>query len=119
VYRPDVRLGLDLPRDVLDGRVDARVAGMWRDGLLDEVRALLDEGLRGSPTASRALGYAQAIEQLDGTMTEGEAQRSTADATKKLVRRQQRWFRRDPSITWLDAASPELLDRALHVVRAE
>ncbi len=118
VYQPEVRLGLDLPRDVLDERVDVRVVRMWHDGLLDEVRALLDEGLRGSPTASRALGYAQVIEQLDGTSTQGEAQRSTAVATKRLVRRQQRWFRRDPTVRWLDPASPDLPDRALAIVHA-
>lgn len=110
--RPTVVLGLRAPREVLDARVAARVHRMWDDGLLEEVRRLDGRGLRNGRTASRAVGYAQALAQLDGAMTEAEARADTTTRTRRLVRRQESWFRADPRIHWLDAATPDLLARA-------
>jgi tRNA dimethylallyltransferase len=67
-------------------------------------------------TASRAIGYEQALAQLDGVMTEGEAVTATQTATRRFVRRQESWFGRDPRIVWLDADAPDLAGRALDVV---
>lgn len=110
-----VALGLD--RSDLDQRVDRRVRTMWRAGLVDEVRALLPAGLRHSPTAGKALGYAQVLSCLadDGAVI-GDldvAAEDTARATRRFVRRQRSWFRRDPRTQWLDAAAPDLVERAL------
>ena len=116
--QPTVVVGLRMPRDVLDDRVAARVRGMWEQGLLDEVRHLETHGLRAGRTASRALGYAQALAELDGTMTTGQAQEETTALTRRLVRRQESWFNPDPRITWLDARSPDLAEQAVAVVRA-
>jgi tRNA dimethylallyltransferase len=111
---PTMYLGLD--RDDLAERVDARVDRMWAQGLLDEVRGLGPLGV----TASRALGYAQALRQLEGTLTEAEAKEQTKAATRRFVRRQRSWFRRDPRIRWLDTGhdtdqhtDQDLLDQAL------
>jgi tRNA dimethylallyltransferase len=104
-----VQIGVD--RDDLDSRVDQRVDLMWEAGLVDEVAGL--DGLRDGLTASRALGYQQALAQLDGVLTETEARAATKQATRRFVRRQRSWFRRDPRITWLDGASPTLLADAL------
>jgi tRNA dimethylallyltransferase len=93
-------LGLD--RDDLTTRTDARVDRMWADGLVDEVRRLEQQGLRDGVTASRALGYAQVLTLLDGASTEDEAIEATKVATRRFVRRQRAWFRRDPRIRWLD-----------------
>jgi tRNA dimethylallyltransferase len=115
-----VQVGLDRPD--LDERVDQRVHRMMAAGFLDEVRALLPAGLRSSPTAGKALGYAQLLECLDdtgalvGDLDEAVAQ--TIRATRRFVRRQRSWFRRDPRIHWLDAADPGLLDRALSTLDA-
>jgi tRNA dimethylallyltransferase len=116
--RPTLALGLELPREVLDERIGCRVARMWRDGLLDEVRALEPLGLRDGRTASRALGYAQALAQLDGAMTETEAQDQTAAMTRRFARRQESWFRPDPRVTWLDPQEDGASARALALVRA-
>jgi tRNA dimethylallyltransferase len=116
--RPTLALGLELPREVLDERIGCRVARMWRDGLLDEVRALEPLGLRDGRTASRALGYAQALAQLDGAMTETEAQDQTAAMTRRFARRQESWFRPDPRVTWLDPREDGASARALALVRA-
>ncbi len=114
--RPTVVLGLALPRPVLDERIDARVEAMWRRGLVEEVRVLDHAGLRAGRTASRALGYAQALAQLDGELTEAQAREQTAAATRRLARRQESWFRADPRTTWLDPRRPDLLEVALAAV---
>ena len=114
---PAVVLGLRLDRDVLVERIDRRVERMWEDGLRTETEALLGVGLRHGVTASRAIGYSQAIAVVDGDLDETSARRDTAQATRRYARRQESWFRPDPRIVWLDAASPDLLDRALTAVR--
>ena len=116
--QPTVLLGLRMPRPVLDQRVALRVRRMWEQGLLDEVRHLETLGLREGRTASRALGYAQALAELDGTMTTEQAQDETTTLTRRLVRRQESWFNPDPRITWLDASAPDLTARAVAVVEA-
>jgi tRNA dimethylallyltransferase len=100
-YEPWVQtayVGLDRP-DLRD-RVATRVDRMWAAGLLEEVAGL--DGLREGVTASQALGYKQALAQLDGTLTAEEARAATVSATNRFVKRQRAWFRRDPRITWLD-----------------
>lgn len=116
--QPTLTLGLRVSRDVLDDRIAARVRRMWADGLLEEVRALEGRGLRRGRTASRALGYAQALAQLDGTMTQDEAQQQTIALTRRFARRQESWFGPDERIHWLDAADGERTRRALSRVRA-
>ena len=103
-----VQIGLDLDNEPLDARVDARVTRMFDTGLVDEVRQLETQGLRDGRTACRALGYQQALAHLDGQLTEAEAREETARATRRFVRRQRSWFRRDPRIRWLDAGDAVL-----------
>ncbi|MBF5033357.1 tRNA (adenosine(37)-N6)-dimethylallyltransferase MiaA [Micromonospora sp. ANENR4] len=115
-YYPSVQLGMDLDTGLLDERIALRVDRMWADGLVDEVRALVGEGLPEGRTASRALGYQQVLRFLAGELTEAQAHEETIRATRRFVRRQRSWFRRDPRVHWLDAASPAFLDTALRVV---
>jgi tRNA dimethylallyltransferase len=75
-----------------------------------EVRALLGRGLREGRTASRALGYPQFVEVIDGRATTAEAVASTVQATRRFVRRQRSWFRRDDRVRWLDASRPDLVE---------
>lgn len=111
---PAVQIGLDCDRAVLDARIDARVARMWDGGLLDEVRALAEHGL--GRTASRAVGYAQALAELRGELDSAAARAATAAGTRRLARKQMGWFGRDPRVHWLDAQDPDLLARALDLV---
>ncbi len=115
---PTVLLGLTADRPVLDARIDQRVARMWREGLVDEAARLVSAGLREGRTSSKALGYRQALAQLDGTMTAQEAQLDTATATRRYARRQESWFRADPRVVWLAHDAPDLVDQALDAVRA-
>ncbi|WP_211772231.1 tRNA (adenosine(37)-N6)-dimethylallyltransferase MiaA [Kutzneria sp. CA-103260] len=105
-----VQIGVD--RDVadLDARVDLRVQLMFEAGLVDEVRALEALGLRDGLTASRALGYQQVLAHLDGVHDVETAAAETARATRRFVRRQRSWFRRDQRITWFDGARPDLAE---------
>ncbi|WP_375500265.1 tRNA (adenosine(37)-N6)-dimethylallyltransferase MiaA [uncultured Jatrophihabitans sp.] len=109
------QIGLD--RSDLDDRVELRVQRMIELGLIGEIRTLLPLGLRESPTAGKALGYQQLLAVLDdagevaGDLDDAIAQ--TVRGTLRFVRRQRRWFRRDPRVRWLDAADTDLLDQAL------
>lgn len=116
-YYPSVQLGVDREPAELDERIERRVGLMWEQGLLDEVRRLDAAGLREGRTASRALGYAQALAELDGELSGEQAREQTTRATRRFVRRQRSWFRRDPRIVWLDGASPALAGEALRAVR--
>ncbi len=113
---PSVQVGLDVPRPELDRRIDVRVERMWAGGLVDEVRGLLETGLREGRTASRALGYAQVIRFLDGEWSEEQALEDTQRATRRFARRQDTWFRRDDRVVWLPHDADDLLDRALAAV---
>jgi tRNA dimethylallyltransferase len=117
IYPGAVQLGLDVPRPVLDERIDRRVDRMFENGFVEEVRDLLGKGLLEGRTANRALGYSQVIALLAGEISETEARERTAQATRRFARRQDSWFRKDPRITWLAYDDPDLLGRALSVVR--
>src|SRR3954470_24189395 len=115
---PVIGIGLDRDPAELDERIAVRVDRMWAAGFVEEVAALVEEGLREGPTASRALGYAQVLQQFDGTLGPDEARERTVSTTRRFVRRQRSWFRRDPATTWLDAARPDLVEAALGVITA-
>ena len=102
-----VQIGLDADDVTLDARVDLRVDRMFDDGLVDEVRRLDEQGLREGRTAARALGYQQVLAMLDGACTQAQAREETKRATRRFVRRQRSWFRRDPRIHWVGGASPD------------
>jgi tRNA dimethylallyltransferase len=101
-------IGLDLDTEALDDRLERRVSLMIEAGFEDEVRRLDARGLREGVTASRALGYAQLLAVIDGRLDLPAAQADTVRATRRFVRRQRSWFRRDPRITWLDAVDDPL-----------
>jgi tRNA dimethylallyltransferase len=103
-----VIVGLDWDTTLLDERLALRTDTMFADGLVGEVTALLDEGLRDGVTAARALGYAQVVEALDaggGDAALAEARERTFIGTRRYVRRQRSWFRRDHRIHWLDGSA--------------
>ena len=117
-WQPSLQIGLNGPREDLIKRLEVRVERMWRQGLVAEVETLIARGLREAKTAKRAIGYAQALAQLDGEMTEEAAIADTVRLTQKYARRQMSWFRRDQRIQWLDYQSAEKEETALALVQA-
>jgi tRNA dimethylallyltransferase len=101
--RPAVQVGLRLPYEDLDARIDRRVNDMWEQGLVDEVRALEAIGLRDGVTARRAVGYAETLRHLDGELDVVRTRDLIAQHTRRLARRQHRWFGPDPRVRWIDA----------------
>lgn len=111
-----VLLGVDRDTAELDERVALRVDRMLADGLVEETRELVGRGLREGRTASRALGYQQVLAAFDGEYPLETAAEETVRRTRRFVRRQRSWFRRDHRIHWLDGADPELSARARRLV---
>ena len=99
--RPIVQVGLDVPAEELDRRIEARVRSMLDAGLLEEVRGLAAAPGGLSRTARQALGYRELLEHLDGTTSLEDATDRIVARTRRFARRQRRWFRRDPRIRWL------------------
>ena len=100
-WKPTVIVGLAEDREVLVERLDRRVDKMWHDGLLEEVQGLIPQGIEKGITARRAIGYAQALAELSGEMTEAEAIEETQAITRRYARRQVSWFKRYADLTWL------------------
>jgi tRNA dimethylallyltransferase len=112
-----VIVGLDCGTELLDERLARRTETMFTDGLVDEVVTLLGRGLRDGVTASRALGYAQVLADLDGGGNGDGAREPTFIGTRRYVRRQRSWFHRDHRIQWLDATDPAIVDNAVRAWR--
>jgi tRNA dimethylallyltransferase len=110
-------IGLDCQTELLDQRLAQRTETMFTDGLVDEVIALLERGLREGVTASRALGYAQVLDDLDAGGNGDAAREPTFIGTRRYVRRQRSWFRRDHRIQWVDATADGNADAALRAWR--
>ena len=116
-------VGLDCDTTVLDERLARRTDAMFANGLVDEVIALCDVGLREGVTAARALGYAQVLAALDaggGPDAVDDAREQTFVGTRRYVRRQRSWFRRDHRVQWLDVSATggaRLVDAAVQAWR--
>lgn len=96
-------VGVRVERSILVERLDRRVEQMWADGLLGEVQTLIAAGIERGKTASRAIGYAQALGQVRGELTEAEAIEHTQLLTRRYARRQVSWFKRYPAVQWMEA----------------
>jgi tRNA dimethylallyltransferase len=112
-----LEIGLRMDRELLVAMLAERVRRMWDTGMVDETEVLISKGLRESVTAGYAIGYAQALAQLDGELSQDQAIESTTKLTQKYARRQMSWFKRDPRINWLDALDPEVTNLAIALVR--
>jgi len=115
-WQPVLEIGLNSERAHLVERLEQRVLRMWEAGLVEETRNLEPLGIRTGKTASQAIGYSQALQQLDGTMTQDEAIASTVQLTQRYARRQMSWFKRDPRINWLDYQDPAFTEKAITLV---
>ncbi|MET0813176.1 MAG: tRNA (adenosine(37)-N6)-dimethylallyltransferase MiaA [Microbacterium sp.] len=105
-HEPTTLIGVEVARPELVARLDDRVERMWSEGILGEVGRLREIGLEDGVTARRAIGYAQALAQLEGGLTEAEAIAETQALTRRYARRQVSWFRRYADVTWVPPHAP-------------
>lgn len=110
-YPAAKQFGLVMDRENLDERISKRVEGMWKSGFVDEVKGLVEIGLREGKTAQAALGYSQILQFLDGEISEATAKDETKRATRQFARRQETWFSRDGRITWLKGDLSDRLEK--------
>ncbi len=104
---PAIQVGVRLPYSDLDPRIDARVRRMWDLGLVGETRRLVDAGLKSGTTARRAVGYAETLRHLDGELSAEQTKEMIAQHTRRLARRQHRWFGPDSRVRWVDGPVSE------------
>ena len=110
-----VQIGLDLNREDLDARVELRTKMMREQGFVNEVKEIRS---RLGVTASRALGYKQIMDYLDGLCSEDDAFSDIAQKTKRLARKQMGWFGRDSRIHWVNALQPDVVDVSMKIINA-
>jgi tRNA dimethylallyltransferase len=111
-----IQIGVDIDRPTLDGRIAARVRRMFDDGLVEEVRGLLEAGLDQGRTARTAIGYREVTSYLCGELSLDEAVEQTTTATRRFSRRQDSWFRKDPRVVWVRWDDPDRVGRAVEAV---
>ncbi|MFC9559233.1 tRNA (adenosine(37)-N6)-dimethylallyltransferase MiaA [Agromyces sp. NPDC056965] len=102
-WRPHGVVHLRSDRATLVERLDERVECMWRDGLVDEVRGLIPAGIEQGVTARKAIGYAQALGEITGRLSQAEAIAETQQLTRTYARRQVSWFKRYRDAVTIDA----------------
>lgn len=114
-------LGLDMDREALYARIDARVDAMVASGLLDEVRGLLQAGYREALLATQAIGYKELVGVLEEGSDPGEAIEQVKRASRRYAKRQLSWFRADRRVRWLDVTGLDVLaasDRGLALLES-
>jgi tRNA dimethylallyltransferase len=104
------QIGIKWNRDALRARIAERVHRMVAAGLVDEVRALLAEPEGISATARQGLGYKEFIECVEGRWTQEEAVKATILRTQQFAIRQERWYRRDPRIQWVEVQTDPIAE---------
>ena len=97
-----LKLGVTWPREILKQRIDERLERRLQEGMVEEVRALLDEGVSEEFMVKLGLEYKYLTWYLTGKIGYEQMKEELAAAIKKFAKRQMTWFRRDPRIIWLD-----------------
>ncbi len=109
---PTAIVGLDQPKELLHSRIDSRVDGMIRDGFASEVESLIDAGYPPTLKPMQALGYKRMCEYIAGDLSMGEAIEKTKTDTRRLARRQRKWFNREPGLEWIDPTAIKIIEAA-------
>ena len=104
-------------RTQLYRRIDLRVELMLRQGLLKEIRDLLDRGVPRSCTAMQAIGYKEFLDALDGKCPLEEAVAQVQQSSRRYAKRQLTWFRRNPNMHWLIRDREEILPAARRIIQ--
>ena len=100
-----LKLGVTWPREILKQRIDERLEKRLNEGMVDEVKALLDEGVSEEFLTKLGLEYKYLTWYLTGKLTYEQMVEELGNAIKKFAKRQMTWFRKDPRIIWLDMSA--------------
>ena len=103
-------IGLEMERDILYQRINKRVDLMLEDGLINEVRALIDKGYTMDLTSMRGIGYKEIVDYLEGKVTKKEAVENLKTNTRHFAKRQFTWFKADKNIQWFDLTNLSDID---------
>jgi tRNA dimethylallyltransferase len=112
-----LRIGLTASLEVIDRRLDERSRQQVARGLVAETRMALDAGVPESAPVLTGIGYAEALAHIRGELTLEELPHAMAQSNRRYARRQLRWWRRDPRVTWFEI-EPDPLPGILKYVRA-
>jgi tRNA dimethylallyltransferase len=111
-----IRIGLDMDREDLRSRIAERTREMFDAGWPDEVSGLMAKGFDTDCPGLRTLGYPVIIEYVRGELSRDEAISAIATLTSQYAKRQMTWFRKEPSVSWRDAGSENILGEALNIL---
>lgn len=112
-----VYIGIEIDRELLNTRINARCDAMWRDGLLNETQRVLDMGVSPSAQSLQTVGYVEAIAVLNGTMNLPDAQEKLRVSTRRYAKRQRTWFQRDDRIHWISVNTESTQPSTLSTLR--
>ena len=101
-----LKIGLNPPREQLYEAINRRVDQMFKRGLIDEVKGLLEQGFSSDLKPLQSLGYAQVLQRLNGSVSREEAIALTQQFTRNYSKRQLTWFRREQNVNWIDGFGP-------------
>ncbi|RPI66847.1 MAG: tRNA (adenosine(37)-N6)-dimethylallyltransferase MiaA, partial [Ignavibacteriae bacterium] len=104
-----IYVGIDMDRDTLNARINARCDAMWRSGLIEETQRVLDMGVDPFAQSLQTVGYVEAIAVINGIMSLDDAQEKLRIATRRYAKRQHTWFRRDERIHWIKGSVSDFL----------
>ncbi len=111
-------LGLDFAqRSELYRRIDLRVENMLQQGLVEEIRALLDGGIPEKCTAMQAIGYKEFVDAIKGSCSTQEAAAQVQQSSRRYAKRQLTWFRRNPNMHWLTRSAADGAEEILAAAR--
>lgn len=111
-------IGLTMEREKLYARIEERVDGMIREGLVEEVRSLMDRGFDDTMTAMQGLGYKEVAAHLRGELSLEDAVALLKRDTRRFAKRQLSWFRRMPDMQWVDVTDAEKKAEHLQTINA-
>ena len=113
-------IGLTMDREKLYSRINQRVDIMVNDGLIDEVKALVDMGLNESHQSMSGIGYKEILPYIKGEMTLDESLELLKQNTRHYAKRQITWFKKVPTLTWVDLTNGltnEILDNIIDMYK--
>lgn len=111
-----ILIGLSMDRKILYERINQRVDKMIEDGLVEEVKSLLEKGFEKNLISMQAIGYKEIIEFLEGNITFEEAVNILKQNTRHFAKRQFTWFLKDENVKWFNIEDVNKIDTSLEQI---